>query len=253
MMGDLRIYDRLLQTFSGGNTHANRWWVNRVIGDVYSADRSSSYPDVICHCKYPMSCFRDEQANWDAFQSLLDSGRAIIAFMGFHHIRLKDKEIGCPYIPYHKCVGIDRSTGTHYRPPENVEDDNGKIVSADYLEIAITDIDYEIIDDLYEWEGKPDFHWLMSARYGYLPRPLIDVVISLYRDKTSLKGIPGREIVYNHSKAELNACYGMMVQRVISNPIVFENGQWDAPEFNREEYYGREVVKRFLPYQWGVF
>ena len=202
MMGDLTCYDRLLKTFRGGNTHANRWWVDRLLGDVYSADRSSSYPDVICHCKYPMTAFRNELPTWERFQKCLDMGRAIICLIRFHNIRLKNNEIGCPYIPYDLCAKRKN------RPPKGVKEDNGRILSAVSLEIALTDIDFEIIQDMYDWDGEPEFEWIMSARYGYLPRPLIDVVISLYKDKTSLKGIPGREVVYSHSKAELNACYG---------------------------------------------
>lgn len=49
------------------------------------------------------------------------------------------------------------------------------------------------------------------------------------------------------------AMVSMMVQRVISNPIIFKDGKWTIDEFNREELYATEIQKRFLPYQWGIF
>lgn len=49
------------------------------------------------------------------------------------------------------------------------------------------------------------------------------------------------------------AMVSMMVQRVISNPIIFKDGKWTIDEFNREELYATEIKKRFLPYQWGIF
>ena len=247
MSGDLRTYDRLREAFRGGNTHANRWWVRDLLGDVFSYDRSSSYPDVICHCKFPMSRFKDQHPDFATLQRLLNSGKAVLLRAGFTNIRLKSERIGLPYIPLDKCIE------TGYYPPVNPELDNGRILRADYLEIAITDIDLEIIQRQYDWDGEIFVGWMMAARYGYLPRPLVDVAISLYKAKTALKGIKGQEAVYNHSKAELNSIYGMMVQRVITNPIVYVNGEWGIGEFDRPKEYAEAIQHAYVAYQWGVW
>lgn len=83
MQNDLATYDRLRNAFRGGDTHANRYWVKSLIGDVYSYDRSSSYPDVIVHCKFPMSRFREEEPTWERFKSLCEEGRAVLVKIGF--------------------------------------------------------------------------------------------------------------------------------------------------------------------------
>ena len=54
---DYEIYKMLREAFRGGNTHANRYYTNYTLHNVHSADRSSSYPDVMCNCKLPISEF----------------------------------------------------------------------------------------------------------------------------------------------------------------------------------------------------
>lgn len=264
MCGDLLTYDRLRQAFRGGNTHANRWHVTDLLGDVYSYDRSSSYPDVMCHCKFPMSKFKAETPDIETLQKCIDRGRACLLKVGFWNIRLKSDRIGLPYIPFDKCCEVG------FNKPKGVQLDNGRILLADYLEIAITDIDMEIIQEQYVWDAI-NVQWLMSARYGYLPKPLQDVLISLYTAKTSLKGIEGEEVTYNHAKAELNSCYGMMVQRVFTNPIMYKKNHWRVGKFKddlendpsidkdfvidstRLECYDESISHAFVCYQWGVW
>lgn len=246
LCGDLETYDRLREAFRGGNTHANRWHVTDLLGDVYSYDRSSSYPDVMCHCKFPMTKFKPEKPDLETLQKCVDRGRACLVKLAFVNIRLKSDRIGLPYIPFDKCCEVG------FKKPVHPELDNGRILRADYLEMAMTDLDFEIIHSQYDWDVVA-VHWLMSARYGYLPRPLTDVIISLYKSKTALKGIKGAEVEYNHSKAELNSCYGMMVQRVITNPVVYVHGHWGLGLLNREEDYNEAISHAFVCYQWGVW
>ena len=254
MQNSLEVYDHLREAFRGGDTHANRHHVNHVLGDVYSYDRSSSYPDVICHCMFPMSRFREELPTKVTFQELLDNGRAVLLKVRYEGIRLRDEETGDPYIPTAKC---NRETLA------GVVEDNGRILSAAMCEIAMTDVDFEIIQDQYTCE-KWEIIWMESARYGYLPRPLIDLVIKLYHDKTAYKGVDGKETVYMHSKALLNSVYGMMCQRVVTNPIVYdhtpdpdENGKHWHPlsdkKFDRVKAYNDAIDKAFLNYAWAVW
>ena len=246
MQSDLLTYDRLRQAFRGGDTHANVNYIGE-IKEVYSYDRSSSYPDVIVHCKFPMSRFRYEEPTFDRFQKLLDMGRCCILKVRFLNLSLINKYYGMPYIPVDKCTEVG------FTKPVNAIVDNGRIRSADYCEMAMTDIDMDIIQHQYKWDSI-DIEWLESARYGFLPQPLVDVVIQLYKAKTSLKGVAEKAIEYAHSKGEINATYGMMVQRIITNPILYNGGNWKIdPDFNREEEYNKVVEKAFLNYAWGVW
>lgn len=246
MQNDLITYDRLRQAFRGGDTHANVNYIGE-IKEVYSYDRSSSYPDVIVHCKFPMSRFRHEEPTFEKFQECMDKGRCCLLKVCFIGLKLIDKYYGMPYIPVDKCTEVG------FEKPVNPLVDNGRIREADYCEIAVTDIDFDIIQHQYTWEAIK-IEWLESARYGFLPQPFVDVVIQLYKDKTSLKGIEEMAVKYAHSKCEINATYGMMVQRIITNPILYNGGDWMIDtNFNREEAYTKTVDKSFLNYAWGVW
>ncbi len=253
MQNDLPTYDRLRQAFRGGDTHANKSNVGALLADVWSFDRSSSYPDVIVHCKFPMSRFREIAPSWDAVRSEIERGRCVMMKIQFYNIRLRDPLYGDPYIDADHC----KRTG--FTRPINAVEDNKRISSADYLEIAITDIDLEIIQTVYEYDGA-NIAWAMSARYGYLPQPLVDVVIQLYGAKTSLRDVKGREVEYQHSKEQINSVYGMCCQRVIHNPIIYTGdpndpkGLWKPdPDINRQELYDEAINKTFLNYAWAVW
>lgn len=248
MQNPLYVYDRLRQAFRGGDTHAHPYWCQSILGDVYSYDRSSSYPDVMVHCKFPVTKFREEQADFETFKRLCEKGgRAILVKMAFYKIRLANDGCGDPYISYDGC------SKPGYTRPIGEEMDNGRIRSADYIELAMTEIDYRIIETLYDWESVR-VCWLMSARYGPLPQPIVDVIIDLYKIKTGFKGVAGKELQYMYAKADLNSCYGMMCQRVISQPILFEHGEWfPDDDFNREEEYAKAIEKTRLNYAWAVW
>ena len=246
MQNPLYVYDRLCDAFRGGDTHANRRHVRDILGKVYSFDRSSSYPDVMVHQKFPMSAFREENCNWGTVQYLLNHGRAILLKVGFTNIRLKEGSNGDPYIPFAKC------DLNGYRKPEHAYCDNGRIMSANYCELAMTDLDLEIISEQYIWDDDC-IEWCMSARYGFLPQTMVDEIISLYKEKTALKGVDGSEVVYNHKKAEINCIFGMTCQHVISVPILFNNCGWDLDNVDRQVLYNKAMENVFTNYAWAVW
>lgn len=43
------LYALMRKAFRGGDTHCNRYYVDDILEDVNSVDRSSSYPDVLCN------------------------------------------------------------------------------------------------------------------------------------------------------------------------------------------------------------
>lgn len=197
MLPEPDIYRLLREAFRGGNTHASRWYAGDIVTGVYSADRSSSYPAELCIKDYPMTAFYNEgYADARRIKDLIfKKQKAVIMRIKFENIREKDIYIGCPYLSKDKCRNII-----------NGKFDNGRVMSADYLETTITDIDFKMILDLYEWD-RCEAPTLAYARYGKLPEPLTDVIKEYYRKKTELKGVSGQELYYLKSKNKLNSCY----------------------------------------------
>lgn len=240
---DLYTYEMLREAFRGGDTHANRFYSGRIIKNVKSADRSSSYPDVLCNCQFPVSPFF--HAGRVSYNTLLNMivvrKKAVIMRIAISKLRLHDDLWGAPYLSKDKCRRIEKGAF-----------DNGRILSAEYLETTITDVDFKIILDQYDFDDLCAFD-VSYARYGKLPRSLIDTVIAYYKAKTELKNVPGQEIYYMKSKNKLNSIYGMMAQNPVKQDIVYNNGVWSTANEPEAEILAESNRKAFLCYQWGVW
>lgn len=274
MLPDFPVFAALREAFRGGNTHANRYRSNVIVEKVSSADRSSSYPDVLVNRKYPMSEFRQEPKESDgyvdidrAWKLINIRGKAALMRIALTNVRLRDKYWGCPYLSRDKSRRID--VGGLNNPY-----DNGRILKANYLEITVTDVDFKIIISEYDAEITIIDMW--TSTYAFLPYELRSLICDLYHDKTSLKGVTGREVEYAQSKAHINAVYGMCVTSPIRSGILYDKENnvlydpWDILDFMERHGTSRETAekqileaqetaledsnrKAFLSYAWGVW
>lgn len=239
---DYEMYQMLREAFRGGNTHANRFYTNYTIANVHSADRSSSYPDVQCNCKFPMTEFyRIGEQNLDQVQRLIKKGRAVLMRVFIWNLSLRRDDWGCPYLGLSKCRNI-----------HGEKIDNGRILAAEYLETTITDVDLSIILEEYKFEHIK-FIDVAYARYGYLPKPLVRCITDYYHKKTELKGVEGQELLYMKSKNKLNSLYGMSAQDPVKQDIVFLQGQFYKKSDNEELILLKSNRRAFLSYAWGVW
>ena len=266
ILPEYEIYKALREAFRGGNTHANRFFTGDVVSKVHSADRSSSYPAVMCNCEFPMTEFipilpADLNAGYIS-RCITIRHKALLLRISIENVQLRDRYWGCPYLSKDKCRNIRNAVNT---------EDNGRILSAEYLETTVTDVDLKIIME--EYTGKITFHQGWYASYKKLPDPLIQEVIKYYKDTTELKGIAGQELYYDKAKALLNSLYGMMAQSSIKARQIFKQvGDFDTdytvieedPTLSRDEkrtliaelemdLLGKYNKKAFLAYQWGCW
>ena len=248
ILPDYETYKALREAFRGGNTHANRYYTGDIVENVHSADRSSSYPAVMCNCEFPMTQFipiMKSDLNRDYIARCITiRHKALLLRVGIKNLRLRDPYWGCPYLSKDKCRHIRKAVDT---------EDNGRILEAEYLETTITDIDLKIIME--EYSGEIIFLQGWYASYKKLPESLVNEVIKYYRDKTELKGVKGQEIFYDKAKALLNSLYGMMAQDPVKHNLIFRQcGDWDEDTTKTdEELLGKSNEKAFLAYQWGVW
>nr|DAI13417.1 MAG TPA: DNA polymerase B [Caudoviricetes sp.] len=240
---DYETYKMLREAFRGGNTHANRYYTNYTLHNVHSADRSSSYPDVMCNCKFPISGFYrlGDISNEEAISLIGKRQKACLMRVAITGIYLTRLDWGCPYLSTAKCRHI-----------ENPLIDNGRIISADYLETTITDIDLKIILGEYSWKDIRFFDFATSI-YGYLPKQLIKTICQYYHYKTELKNVKGQELLYMKSKNKLNSLYGMCAQDPVKQSILFIEDDFKEQNDNESELLLAHNKKAFLAYQWGVW
>lgn len=240
---DYDVFCMLREAFRGGDTHANRFFAGQILNDVHSADRSSSYPDVICNCEFPVSAFYHvgDISTEEVLDLMTRRHKAVLFRASFTNIRLKRMDWGCPYLARAKCQRIEEAAF-----------DNGRILNADYLETTLTDIDFRIILDQYEFDDCRPYD-VCYARYGKLPESYLAEVRKYYVAKTELKGVDGQEVYYMKSKNKLNSLYGMMAQIPVKQTIDYIDGEFIERCEDETELLEKHNKKAFLCYQWGCW
>lgn len=245
IMGDLTIdpetYIQLKRAFMGGFTHANANYVGKTLDNVSSIDFTSSYPAVMVSEKFPMSRFRKIEIDSVEHLDKLSETRALVFNVKFHNLRWKITQE--TYISESKCFNL-----------KNPVVNNGRIVSADSLSTTLTEIDYQIMKQVYEWDAISIADCRMAFK-NYLPRSIIKSILDLYKDKTVLKGVEGSEVEYMLSKGMLNSIYGMSVTDIVKDNSVYNSGEWETEKVDVEEEIKdyNESKNRFLFYAWGLW
>lgn len=230
----LDLYKILRASFRGGNTHANRYVVAdynseselHIMHKIYSADMSSCYPAVILTEKYPMTPFDEIISPNEMIMRRLLRKDALVMHVTFEGIRLSDEMYPVPYISHDRCQDIPIYDQTYNGRPCKIEGcklDNGRVLKADKLSIAINDIDFKIIEQQYTWD-KITINKLYRSHYGYLPTEIRSLVRDYYARKTILKGEDDEltKVLYEKIKNQFNAIYGMFAQDCVKEDIIFD-------------------------------
>lgn len=259
---DFELFLKMRNAFRGGDTHANPLHANVILENLHSWDRASSYPDVLVNCKFPMSKFyhyKEELSSADIVDLMQRRGKALLMTVALENVKPKNLSVGCPYLAYAKC------NIPEYKPlkGEESEDelkennyilDNGRILYADYIECTITDIDFKIILNEYDFD---EIHYLdvYSSNYAYLPHGFTELVKKYFRKKTELKDIKGSEFEYAKFKELINALYGMIAQNPLKPELKWFDSEKKLKKTDKpsEELFKKAIEKSFIPYQWAVW
>ena len=234
-------YKLFKQAFAGGFTHANPNHVGKKFRNIASFDFTSSYPTVMIAEKYPMSRGLPQKwESWERFNEINDKALQIftVEFWG-----LNTKVQFDNYISKNKCLDIKGEL-----------ENNGRIYSADYLKITITSVDWDIIKQVYSWE-KCKISNQVAFYKGYLPKPIIQSILHFYKQKTTLKGVDGKEAEYLHYKGMLNSVYGMSVTDIVHDNEIYNNDTWTEEEADADVQIKKynNSYSRFLFWAWGIF
>ena len=238
---DVDTYVQLKRAFMGGFTHANSNHSGKLLQNVTSIDFTSSYPSVMLAEKFPMSRFRKVTIeSLDELESLCQK-HAVVFEAKFDMISPRITQEN--YISESKCRNI-----------ANAKINNGRISSADSITVTITEIDYHIMKQAYQWENLAISN-IKYAHKAYLPKQICTSILELYQDKTKLKDVTGYEVEYLLSKGMLNSIYGMCVTDVVKYQSTYDNVKWETerPNVNIEVDKYNKSKNRFLYYPWGIW
>ena len=232
-------YLLLKNAFSGGFTHANWLFCEDIKENVKSFDFTSSYPTVMISEKYP--CTRGEKIKTTIEEIERDKNLYCFVFnIRFKNIRPRLYHEN--YISKSKCWELKKS-----------KENNGRIISAELLTTTITEVDYFIIKDFYEWDSC-EVGQCYRYRKAYLPSPIVNIILDLYEDKTTLKDVEGKEFEYQLKKGMLNSMYGMICMDVSSDEIYYDS-EWESEKADLKEcikQYNNDK-SRFLFYPWALY
>lgn len=237
--------------YAGGFTHANPLWVDRVVDNVRSFDIKSSYPAALVTGLYPHGRGNPVgDLSVDAYKKVISRGYVAVARFSFHRLRRKAGIYMC-VLSEHKCA----IRGDHLI-------DNGRVIFADLLTVALCSIDFELIEQLYDFDTC-NVHQCYFYERGPLPRALVSGILGFYSAKTTLKGIEDRDVDYRLAKENINSTYGMMVTNPCRTREVYRDSEefgfspeeWDEEEFDPVEAVRKmnESNQRFTVYIWGIF
>lgn len=244
------IYIILRKLFAGGYTHPNRLWCGRVIrGLIEHMDFASSYPAVMCAFKFPCTrwIYRTDR--------FIPKDETFKKYAFIFKVKFRDIEATSfnTYIQRSKCEDL-----------KGVVKDNGRIVSAEELTIYINEYDWMIIKKHYKWKN----YTLLDSWYAvkdYLPKELIKYILQLYGNKTSYKGVAGKEDIYMLSKQYINSLFGMSVTDIVQSDVKFDQdtGNWYieylTPETLKKKLnalsnvYHERDRRYFVSYSWGCW
>lgn len=234
-------YKRQIKVFLGGYTHANFMYANRTIKNVDSYDIASSYPTVMVLEKYPMTRFEkvaplEKYFNAEKWCFIIE----------FECKNLKSTKFNT-FLSFSKCDAI-----------KTYKCDNGRVLSAEYVKLTMTNVDYEIFQQCYRMDDMQILDFRVSLA-GYLSDTFVRYVLELYSNKTQFKGLDEYLATYAQSKQYINSMYGMMVTKTITDTIDFVNGEWiktpltNATFIDKISREKKKLSKVFSAFQFGAW
>ena len=231
----------MMWLFRGGYTHANVFWVDEEIPDVIGADFTSSYPAVMVHVKhYPVGRFYPIDLRTDGVRIIDPKMEHLCVWMVVDLYDVDSKTL------HHI------ESGHKILKAEGEQLDNGRLIRAKKLRVALTDVDYKIYTMFYTW-SKIRIRFARGAKAGPLPSYLIKPLLDAYLTKCKLKqaGLD-KTPEYANAKSIVNSFYGMTVTRLSFTDYTWTRETGWKPIPTDKTYYNLIKDQFLLPY-YGIW
>lgn len=222
--------------YRGGYTHGSERCIDIEYDDtdnVFSFDFTSSYPAVMLIEEFPMQFYEVKNCTESKLADIINNNYAFIGHFIFYNIKR------APWSSHSvesksKCIAYD-----------NCKLDNGRIRSADLMEVWLTEQDWLTYKEFYVWDNVEIVELKVAAKMK-LPSYLIQNVIkyAILKNKLKHEGLP-----YALEKAKLNSFYGLCVKKVIEIKIIYDGENYvEENTLN----WSKEKERILLP-QWGIW
>ena len=208
----MELQNLLVSIYSGAYTHCNYQAIDQTLHHLSCKDIASSYPYQMVARKYPTIWFKLQRKDESNIEHLFEryNPNEYAWAMTVHIFGLKAKH--CHNIlSLHKAkeISIER------------EIDNGRVAIADYACYDMNETDFLNFLDFYNFDHI-DIENVYVSKKEYLPKELVSVILKLFQQKTSLKGVKGQEENYMRSKNRINGVYGSSVFNFMNSGVYFD-------------------------------
>lgn len=257
--------DLLRRAFFGGYCYVADYWRGTLIkpcgdhGGAIAADMDSCYSYQMISKQYPMGRWRPLPVPKDKAEEMQMRtgqgnyrGMALLIRCRIYGLQARIADLGIyPSWLRHPLAENGLKTRS----------DSSRIISAEMVEIVLTDIDYRQMHRWYKADGVVILD-VIGARYGYLPSYIIDTIVMLYADKKAAKAeikqkraagtaTMADEIAYTRIKTRSSRLYGVFVQ----DPL---RQMWAWDDINHRTVpagVSESSTHQYDPvlYQWGVW
>lgn len=212
--------------FHGGYSHGNRHLIGIIIRELMKCyDFKSSYPFWLICGKFPYGGWTETDDKPLEYILKFSKKYAFIFKCCIYGLDLK-KGMPMPAVQVSKCLKT-----------VNAIADNGRILSADYIEFYCNSVDINVIAYEYDMAAISRTE-VRYSRQDYLPRWFTDYVFQCFKEKeeTDKDKDP---VNYSIRKAKVNSLYGMCAQKPVKDDIVqnYEDGTYDTIEMDPDESY----------------
>lgn len=217
--------------FRGGYCHGNIKYTGILLKEdmqIGSWDFTSSYPAKMEHAYYPYK-FRAVEFNEKYLKT-----HCVIMYVTFYNVTNKTNH---SIESKSKCINLI-----------NPLIDNGRILKAKEMTVAITELDYDIYTKFYHWD-KMTVHKCWIASKIKLPRYILENMEQYYTLKNELKN-NGQD--YAFEKSVVNSHYGVLITRAVLQNLELNTDTFDYDVIDNDTWYDKLSNSPLLP-QWGIY
>lgn len=228
--------------FRGGLVHAstiacNFLWDEETTGAPVSMDLKSAHPSYIFASPMPWKYNRKNTYLWPKIlQAARDGEYSFLGVFKFYNIRCSG---------YH---ALESKNKIIEASPDAVYE-NGRLVFASYIKVALLDLDFFNYEDLYEW-SKYEVTVLYQSKLEMLPDYVRKTVCKYFMLKETL---PKDSVEYGLAKRKLNGIFGMAATSLPEREVVF-NPEINEMELSAQTKSYDELIRYLLMLpQWSCY
>lgn len=219
--------------FRGGYVHGNALYCGVDGLKAKQIDIRSDYPARMLYDYYPVTPFEPCK-----FSEALLKDKCVIIHAVFDYVRattqhtIESKNKIVSYV--------------------NAVFDNGRLISADFVELWLTELDLYILRLYYRFESMVVYE-CYTAKRGKLPRYVTDVLQRHYKEKERLKSLGLNETTeYTIAKSRVNTNFGLLCKKLRLEKTTYSNDEeWHDDPVPMD--YTKEINKLILSPFWGIY